>query len=120
MSTQKAYAIGDGTAGNPFTDLYSAHIASQEGGFTAGTYNFDIGGNTFSSYMDTDGYVAVASADNTETNDAAGYTEVTALTLNSDDILDRAILAAVNPDELRISVTGATVMDVLQVISGCG
>jgi len=111
MSTQKAYAIGDGTAGNPFTDLYSAHIASQEGGFTAGTYNFDIGGNTFSSYMDTDGYVAVASADNTETNDAAGYTEVTALTLNSDDILDRAILAAVNPDELRISVTGATVMD---------
>jgi len=57
------------------------------------------------------GYVAVASADNSEANDAAGYTQVTALTLNSDDILTQAIVQAANPDQLRITTTGTVTMD---------
>ncbi len=105
-----AYAAGDGSVGAPFTDLFSVYVASQQGGFTAGTYNFDIDGNTFSSYVDTDGWVAVASADNTQLN-GVSYPEVTALTLNSDTVLDRDILAAAEPDALRMVSVGAVAMD---------
>ncbi|MBU2940788.1 T9SS type A sorting domain-containing protein [Lacinutrix sp. C3R15] len=86
-----------------FTSLFEAYSASQTEGFSAGIYNFNVNGNLFSSYVDDEGFVLVASADLSEENDTSGYTQVSVMTLQSDDILSQTIVAALSPTELKLN-----------------
>ncbi|WP_452225995.1 T9SS type A sorting domain-containing protein [Lacinutrix cladophorae] len=86
-----------------FTSLFDAYSASQMVGFSEGIYNFNVNGNLFSSYVDSEGFVLVASADLSEVNDTSGYTQVSSMTLQSDDILSQAIVAALSPTELKLN-----------------
>ena len=47
----------DGSAGDPFTSLHEAH------GESSWVYNFNIGWNSFSTYVDADGWILVASCE---------------------------------------------------------
>ena len=56
-----------------FTSLFEAYEASQQVDFIPGIYSFDIGGNIFTSHVDTNGYVLVASGDGTTDDSPGGY-----------------------------------------------
>ena len=94
-----------------YTSLYEAYEASQQGGFVAGIYAFLINGEVFSSFVGPNGNVLIASADLTEVNDTSGYTQVSQMTLQSDDILAPSILAALNPSELQFTSSSGTVIN---------
>jgi hypothetical protein len=61
------YTPGDGSVGNPYKTIYDASSNT-----SAGVKNFNINGNTFTTYVDASGYVLVASGENT--TDENGYT----------------------------------------------
>ena len=70
----------DGSKGSPFTNIGHAHFVPEPG-----TYHFNIGGNTFSSHVDKDGWFLIAAANkSTVTSSSSGYEGVSAVTLNSD------------------------------------
>ena len=90
----------DGSKGSPFTNIGHAHFVPEPG-----TYHFNIGGNTFSSHVDKDGWVLVAAA-NKGTRGAGNYREVNAITLNSDQVLSKDIRTGIaGITELRIHAT---------------
>jgi len=94
-----------------YTSLYEAYAHSQEAGFTPDTYGFVIDGEAFCSPVDANGYVMVAAADNSQLNTANGYSEVSIISIDSDQILDRDILAVAKPNQLRMTSTGVVAMD---------
>ena len=85
-----------GTVGSPFTSL------DQAAGVTvAGTYFFDLGGNTFDTHVDANGYVQVAIDFG---NGAGDLPQQTSLTTAARGILTPARLAALSGiQEVRIS-----------------
>ncbi len=95
-----------GTVGLPFTSLAEARWWVQSGSGAAGVYNFNIGGNTFSTYVDGNGYVLVAGTNGTLVVNAP-LTATTALTAPTvaDKILTPAVLAVLDINELRITAT---------------
>ena len=90
----------DGSEGSPFTNIGHAHFVPEPG-----TYHFNIGGNTFSSHVDKDGWVLMAAA-NKVTDTSSSYSEVDSITLNSDQILSKNIRTGIaGITELRISAS---------------
>lgn len=73
----------DGSPGAPFHFLGQAQSVP-----SSGIYNFNIGGNAFSTYVEVGGWVLVASSSGTG---AASLTHSTAVTLQSDLIIPSAI-----------------------------
>ncbi len=100
-----AGAVGT-TPTNPFTSMAQARGAmASYSSYDAGRYFFNLGGTTFGTYVDKDGYVLVASANSLSTS-AAAYTQVTTLDRGSDSLLTSGIMAKFTTaeiDEVRIS-----------------
>lgn len=89
-----------GTLADPYTQLAHAWWAS-----SSGTYYFNIGGTAFSTYVEAStGWVLIASS-NAATTGATNYAAVTALTLQSDNILPASIYASASITEVRINAT---------------
>jgi hypothetical protein len=99
-------APGTGTVGNPFTSIYAATVS----GMPAGVYNFNIGGQVFSSYVDATGWVLVESG-KASTNETT-YAQVSALTLQSDAVLTPAVLATLDISSVRMNSTLGVAIDV--------
>ena len=87
------------TAGDPFTSM--AQVANVT---TAGVYHFSIGGNTFSTEVDANGYMMIAMDFG---NGVGALPKTSTLTISSRGILTPTILTALDYfDEIRI--TGPT------------
>ena len=85
-----------GTIGDPFTSLQQGTEVT-----VAGVYYFDIGGTTFDTYVDANGYVQVAIDFG---NGAGNLPQGTSLNATSRGILNPAILGALTEiQEVRIS-----------------
>lgn len=112
------YGVGK-SADYPFVSLQQAHGALKRDDYVAGTYYFDLGGSydlgnsaftpgngslQFSTYVDNNGYVLIASADAVNET-AAVYIPTTSLVLRSDEILPSGILtnSGFQFSEVRIS-----------------
>lgn len=85
-----------GTVGSPFTSLDQATAVT-----VAGTYFFDLGGNTFDTHVDANGYVQIAIDFG---NGAGNLPQQTSLNTSTRGILTPARLAALSGiREVRIS-----------------
>ncbi|MGB0403857.1 MAG: T9SS type A sorting domain-containing protein [Salibacteraceae bacterium] len=88
-----------GTVGNPYTELKHAWRASSNG-----IYYFNIGGTSFSSYVESgNGWILAASGDGGTTE--SSYSTTTALTLQSDAILPSSIYTNSIVTAVRINAT---------------
>ncbi len=108
------YGLGKNTA-NPFVSLQQAHSAMKVfKEYAAGTYHFNLdtdgdgsgdGAVIFSTYINKDGWVLVASGDKSTPVAAGAYAAKSALSLRSDSILEKSIVAhaAFLFDEVRIN-----------------
>lgn len=85
-----------GTSGDPFTALNQSQTVS-----SAGVYYFNLGGTTFNTYVDANGYVQVARDSGSATGTLSQFTSLS----NSDrGILNATVLASLsNTSEVRIS-----------------
>ncbi|MCB0481274.1 MAG: hypothetical protein KDC83_07560 [Flavobacteriales bacterium] len=89
-----------GTVSDPFTQLKHAWFASSDG-----IYYFDIGGNSFSTYVESgNGWILMASGDGSTTE--SSYSSTTALTLQSDKILPSSIFTSTLVTAIRMSASG--------------
>lgn len=113
------YGVGK-SADYPFVSIQQAHGALKRADYAAGYYYFDLGGDydelngftytpgngslQFSTYVDKQGYVLIASADAIN-NTAAAYTTTDALALRSDQMMLQSVLAHAKFEfnEVRIS-----------------
>jgi predicted outer membrane repeat protein len=97
-------SVNDGTAGKPFTSLQQARWWMGTGYASAGVYNFNISGNAFTSYVDANGWVLVASSNGTIAA-GAGMTQVSAMSAPpmADRILTSTILAVLDINQIRIN-----------------
>lgn len=90
----------NGTPGNPFTTL-----AQASGVVTSGQYFFNIDGNVFDTYVETGGWVLIASSSGSGTS--AALTITSSLTMGGDQILPAAVYqnnsANMNVTSLRFS-----------------
>ncbi|MFP2996265.1 Calx-beta domain-containing protein [Spongiivirga sp. MCCC 1A20706] len=87
----------DGTVANPFTSLGQARTLVS----IDGTYNFNINGETFSTFVSADGWVLLASNDETGTQEA--LTISTTVTKGTNSILSAAAFAELtDATEVRI------------------
>lgn len=90
------------TPGNPFTSIAQANSAMAfYDAYQADNYYFNINGQAFRTYVDSDGYVLIASSSG-QTSPAA-LSQQTIITLQSDEILPSYILDDLDIDEVRIS-----------------
>lgn len=89
--------FGDGSIDNPFSSLVDARVNVD----IEGVYNFDVSNEVFTSYVDEDGWVLVASGEG-DTLDSS-YNQTNTLTLNSDAILTSQVVDALNATELRMT-----------------
>ncbi len=88
-----------GTVGSPFTSLGQARSVT-----SAGVYFFDLNGDTFSTYVDANGYVQVAIDFGNGDDDLP---QTTALTNSTRGILNPTVLAELtDANEARISHSG--------------
>ncbi len=114
--SQMAYAAGSGTQSDPFTSLGDSYTVAANG-----VYYFNVFGTNFSTYVETDGAMLVATEDR---NGRGALPQITALTTSTRGILSSILLANFTDIErLRIfSTTGdydisSTNADVLSRIS---
>ncbi len=109
------YGRGQSTT-YPFRSLQEAHSAMNRFDYDEGRYYFNLDldkdgtpddTHVFSTVVDEKGYVLIASADkSTQTNT---FNQVTELSKQSDNILNAALLGAIDVDEVRIqSSSGAS------------
>jgi len=92
----------DGTVGDPFTTLGQALTVP-----SAGTYFFDLGGTTFDTHVDADGYVLVAIDFG---NGTGNLPTGTSLDLTARGILNASTLSSiVSHTEVRISASSGNV-----------
>ena len=96
-------STGNGSIQNPYTSLYAAYEDRARNPNTLKVFN--INNQVFSSVVDADGYVLIASADINEVNETTGYTQVNSMHLQSDDILSQAIVGDLDPSELKMNAT---------------
>ena len=95
---------GVGTPGTPFTSIGQARWWTVTKGNPAGIYYFNLQGVKFSTWVDANGYVLIASADGSTTE--AAYETTDTVTLQSDSILMPSALAALgNINEVRMNVS---------------
>lgn len=96
-----AASSATGTDDSPFTSIGQARWWVVTLGNPAGTYYFNLEGVKFSTYVDGNGYVLVAS---TNATTATAMDQTVDLTLQSDQILKKEAFAALgNIDTIRIS-----------------
>ncbi len=94
-----------GGSGDPFTSLDQAAAAK-----TAGTYYFNLGGTSFNTHVDANGYVMIAIDFG---NGSGNLPQGTSLTTSSRGIFNTTVLAALTGiQEVRIS-SGSATMDVV-------
>ena len=96
---------GQGTVAKPFTDMTAAYEVK-----TNGIYHFNIGGQSFSTYIDNatngGGWMLVASSEADTSEGGVGYPEVNNLTLQSDKILNQSIVTTLSDrTQLRMNAT---------------
>lgn len=91
---------GDGSSGSPFISLQNARDRVT----VAGKYYFLVGGVSFNTIVDANGYVLVASANGSTA--PATYSAVTSLALQSDKVLSTPSLAGLDVVEVRMNVDG--------------
>jgi hypothetical protein len=91
----------NGSSGNPFTALGQARTVP-----SAGVYYFNLGGTTFSTYVDANGWVQVAIDFGGSTGTLTGSSS---LTISARGILNSTCLAALtDATEARMSFSGGT------------
>jgi hypothetical protein len=93
-------ATGGGTGLSP-ADPFITIQNARDRVTVAGIYYFNLTGTAFSTYVDAQGYVLIASA-KSSTN--GSYTTTTDLALQSDQVLQTAILSKMDVNEVRMNV----------------
>ncbi len=98
-------ASGNGSASSPFSSLGAAYAAVQQGLIAGNSiYSFFIAGEAFTTYVDSNGYVLVASSLRGSPPPNSGYPETNSMQPRNASILKREILAGMDVEEVRISV----------------
>ena len=103
-----------GTSGDPYTSLGQAWFVPSNG-----IYHFNIGGTTFSTYVESgNGWILVASGSSSTTE--SSYATSTSLTLQSDSILPSSIYTSTLITDVRMNATSgpSTPFDVQSSNSG--
>lgn len=91
-----------GTSGDPYTSLGQAWFVSSDG-----IYHFNIGGTTFSTYVEAgNGWILVASGSSATTE--SSYPATTTLTLQSDRILPVSIYTSTSVTDVRMNATSGS------------
>lgn len=103
FATSNVLETGEtGSSSNPFTSPGAARSIS-----SAGTYYFNINGQAFSTYVDANGWILVASGSRST---GGAYTQTSALTLQSDQTLPSAVFSNAfgSINQVRMTATAGT------------
>ncbi|WP_147052717.1 hypothetical protein, partial [Vibrio sagamiensis] len=87
--------VGDGSSNAPF-----AHPEYANNVTVAGTYYFYQDGTVFSSYVDENGWILIASGESKATGD---YTQVSDISLHNNTILSQEIASGLRVNEFRMN-----------------
>ena len=98
------------TPASPFTSLAQAHAGIKfYSSYSAGYYFFQIGGLSFKTYVDDEGYVLLGSDNGATSNPLLAQDSIIALL--GDEILNSSIAALLDISEIKITAPGSKLGD---------